>query len=161
MNKGNNATVCGALVPLITLGIPGSGADVFLLAALVLHNVQPGPLLIRESPETFYGIIVAALSATLIMGVLLFMSIRSLGRIIEVPRYILVPVVLLFCAVGVYAFNNSTFDLAVLAFFGGAGLLLKAFGIPLAPFIIGFLITTQAKRNLSSRSGIGGVRSAT
>ena len=147
---GNNATVCGALVPLITLGIPGSGADVFLLAALVLHNVQPGPLLIRESPETFYGIIVAALSATLIMGALLFMSIRSLGRIIEVPRYILVPVVLLFCAVGVYAFNNSTFDLAVLAFFGGAGLLLKAFGIPLAPFIIGFVLAGLAEDSLRS-----------
>ena len=147
---GNNATVCGALIPLITLGIPGSGADVFLLAALVLHNVQPGPLLIRENPETFYGIIVAALAATLIMGALLFLSIRSLGRVIEVPRYILVPVVLLFCAVGVYAFNNSTFDLAVLAFFGGVGLLLKAFGIPLAPFIIGFVLAGLAEDSLRS-----------
>ena len=147
---GNNATVCGALIPLVALGIPGSGADVFLLAALVMHNVQPGPLLIREHPETFYGIIVAALTATLAMGILLLASIRTLGKVVDVPREILVPVVLLFCAIGIYAFNNSTFDLMVLAAFGGVGLALKLFRVPLAPFIIGFVLAGLAEDSIRS-----------
>ena len=147
---GNNATVCGALIPLVALGIPGSGADVFLLAALVMHNVQPGPLLIREHPETFYGIIVAALTATLAMGILLLASIRTLCKVIDVPREILVPVVLLFCVIGIYAFNNSTFDLMVLAAFGGVGLTLKIFRVPPAPFIIGFVLAGLAEDSVRS-----------
>lgn len=147
---GNNATVCGALIPLIALGIPGSGADVFLLAALVMHNVQPGPLLIRESPETFYGIIVAALTATLAMGVLLLAGIKLLGKVVDIPKALLLPIVLLFCAIGIYSFNNSTFDLVVLAFFGGIGLLLKSFRYPLAPFIIGFVLAGLAEDSMRS-----------
>lgn len=147
---GNNATVCGALVPMIALGIPGSGADVFLMAALILHNVQPGPLLFQEHPETFYGIIVAALTATLAMGVLLLGSIRILGRVIDLPRSVLVASVLLFCMAGVYSFDNSKFDLLVLAAFGGLGLALKAFRFPLAPFIIGFILSGFAEDSLRS-----------
>ncbi len=147
---GNNATVCGALVPMIALGIPGSGADVFLMAALILHNVQPGPLLFQEHPETFYGIIVAALTATLAMAIMLLASIKVLGRVVDMPRFVLVPAVLLFCMAGVYAFDNSTFDLLVLAAFGALGLLLKAFKFPLAPFIIGFILAGLAEDSLRS-----------
>ena len=148
---GNNATVCGALVPLITLGIPGSGADVFLLAALVLHKCTARALADSGKPRDLLwhhccGVVRDSHHGSAVVHV--HPQPRKDHR--GAATYPGWPVVLLFCAVGVYAFNNSTFDLAVLAFFGGVGLLLKAFGIPLAPFIIGFVLAGLAEDSLRS-----------
>lgn len=148
--SGNNATVGGALVPMIALGIPGSPADVLLMAALIIHNIQPGPLLLVEHPDTFYGIICAMFMANTIMLILLLPLTVWLGKVLEIRTHYLVPVVLLFSMVGIFAMNNRMQDVWVMLGFGVFGLLLRYGGIPLAPFIICLILAPVAEENLRS-----------
>lgn len=147
---GNNATVGGALIPMIALGIPGSPADVILMAALIFHSIQPSPMLMIEHPDTFYGIIVAYLIANILMLVLMLLACVWLGRVLSVPRHYLVPFVLVFCVVGSLAIGNRMFDLWVLLGFGLVGFLLKLARFPLAPFVIGLVLAPIAEVNLRS-----------
>jgi putative tricarboxylic transport membrane protein len=147
---GNNATVGGALVPMIALGIPGSGQDVILMAALILHQVQPGPLLALEHPDVFYGVISAYLIANIAMLFVMVLSIRFLARIIAAPIYMLAPIVLLFCVVGVISANNRLEDAWVMFGFGLFGFAMSYFRFPLAPFVIGFVLGPLAEVRLRS-----------
>ncbi len=148
--SGNNATVGGALIPMIALGIPGSGQDVLLMAALILHAVEPGPLLVIEHPDVFYGIVSAYLFANIAMIVIMILSIRALAKIITVPLHILAPVILVFCVVGVVATNNRLEDAWVMFAFGLLGLVLSWAKFPLAPFVIGFVLGPLAEERLRS-----------
>ena len=155
--SGNNATVGGALMPMISLGIPGSGQDVLLMAALTLHYVEPGPLLIYEHPDVFYGIISAYLFANIFMLLIMVSLVRYLAKIVNVPRYILSPLVLLFCVVGVVSANNRLTDVWVMLFFGIIGFAMTRFKYPLAPFIIGYVLAPLAEDRLrSALMGSGG-----
>ena len=148
----NNAAVNGALVPLITLGIPGSVIDVMLLGALVLHNLTPGPLLFQNSPEIAYGIIAAAFVANAVMLVMMLALTPYIARLIDVPkRWILGPIVL-FCILGAYSQGNSFVDVWVMLAFGAIGFIMTRVGIPTGPFIIGYILTPIAEVNL--RSGL-------
>ncbi len=138
---GNNATVGGALIPMISMGIPGSGADVILMAALLFHNIQPGPLLVLEHPDAFYGIIATYLVATLLAFVLLMSLAVSLSKVVGVPRAILVPLIFILAIAGTYSLNNLFFDVWVMIGFGAVGLLMRITGLPSAPFMIGFVLT--------------------
>ena len=132
----NNAAVNGALVPLITLGIPGSVIDVMLLGALVLHNLTPGPLLFQNSPDIAYGIIAAAFVANAVMLGLT----PYIARLIDVPkRWILGPIVV-FCILGAYSQGNSFVDVWLMLAFGAIGFLMTRVGIPTGPFIIGYIL---------------------
>ncbi|UWR13332.1 tripartite tricarboxylate transporter permease [Sulfitobacter mediterraneus] len=139
--SGNNATVGGALIPMISMGIPGSGADVILMAALLFHNIQPGPLLVLEHPETFYGIIATYLVATVGAFVLLVSLAVWLARVVAVPRAILVPAIFILAVAGTYSLNNLFFDVWVMLGFGLFGFLMRVVGLPSAPFMIGFVLT--------------------
>ncbi|WDR03551.1 tripartite tricarboxylate transporter permease [Devosia algicola] len=145
---GNNATVGGALVPLISLGIPGSGQDVILMAALILHQVEPGPLLALEHPTVFYGIISAYLFANIAMLILMVVSIPMLTRVISAPLYVLAPVVLMFCVVGVVATNNRIEDAWIMFAFGLFGFLMSYLRFPLSPFVIGFVLGPLAEERI-------------
>lgn len=147
---GNNATVGGALIPMIALGIPGSGQDVILMAALILHSVEPGPLLAIEHPNVFYGIITSYLFANIFMLIVMFLALRPLSKIIQLPTSILAPVVLLFCVVGVAASHNRLDDIWVMLFFGVIGFTLVSLSFPLAPFVIGFVLGPLAEERLRS-----------
>lgn len=138
---GNNATVGGALIPMISMGIPGSGADVILMAALLFHNIQPGPLLILEHPDTFYGIIATYFFATVLAFLLLMSLSVMISRVIDVPRAILVPAIFILAVAGTYSLNNLFFDVWVMLAFGCAGYLMRIVGLPSAPFMIGFVLT--------------------
>lgn len=144
----NNATIGGALIPLISLGIPGSVIDAILLGALVLHGLQPGPLLFRDHPEIAHTIIVTMLIANAFMFLFMMASVRWLARLVDVPRGYLLPVILVFCVIGSYALANRMFDVWVMLAFGAVGFALENAKIPLAPFVIGFVLAPEAEKNL-------------
>jgi len=136
----NNATVGGALIPLIALGIPGSVIDSILLGALVIHGLQPGPLLFKHNPEVVYIIMATALAASVVMLLVMWFAVGTIAQLTDVPRYLLIPAVLTFCVIGSYALGNRMFDVWVMLGFGLAGYLLQRLDIPLAPFVIGFVL---------------------
>ena len=144
----NNATVGGALVPLIALGIPGSVIDVILLGALILHGLTPGPLLFDNNPEVVSTITGAYLVANLVMFALMWFGVGLARKLLEIPRWLLIPAVLIFCVVGSYALANRMFDVWSMLGFGLLGLAMNRFGIPLAPFVLGFVLQPLAEVNL-------------
>ena len=137
----NNATVMGALIPMISLGIPGSAADVILIAALTLQNIQLGPLMIVDHPKEFYGIISAAMIANFAMLFFMVLASRHLLIVLKMPRYILTPAILFFCMVGTLTYSNNPFELWVFFGFAGVGMVFLSAGIPLPAFVIGFVLT--------------------
>ncbi|HRX80776.1 MAG TPA: tripartite tricarboxylate transporter permease, partial [Pirellulaceae bacterium] len=146
----NNATVGGALIPLVALGIPGSVIDAILLGALVLHGLTPGPLLFRDNPEVVYTIMATAFVANFAMAVFMLVSIRYLTKLMTAPRAYLVPVISVCCVVGSYAQNNRMFDVWVMLAFGAVGFTMESIKIPLAPFVIGFILAPIAEENLGA-----------
>ncbi|MFK8114272.1 MAG: tripartite tricarboxylate transporter permease [Rubripirellula sp.] len=145
----NNATIGGALIPLIAMGLPGSVVEAVLLGALVIHGLQPGPRLFQESPTMVYTIMGAMFLANIIMAVTMLCSMRLLARVVHVPRPFLLPVILCFCVIGSYALSNRLFDVWVMLAFAVIGFVLESKRIPLAPFIIGFVLGPIAEKNLS------------
>ncbi|MFT5466609.1 MAG: putative tricarboxylic transport membrane protein [Verrucomicrobiales bacterium] len=148
--SANNATVGGALIPLIAMGIPGSVVEAVLLGALVIHGLQPGPRLFTEAPQMVYTIMGALFLANIVMFLLMSGSMRYLARLASIPRAFLLPVILTFCVIGSYALANRMFDVWVMLGFGLLGLLLESRKIPLAPFVIGFVLWPIAEENLSA-----------
>jgi putative tricarboxylic transport membrane protein len=145
----NNATIGGALIPLVAMGLPGSVVEAVLLGALVIHGLQPGPRLLEESPEMVYTIMGAMLLANIAMAITMLLSVRWLARVVHVPRSYLLPVILCFCVIGSFALSNRLFDVWVMLGFALLGFALESFRIPLAPFIIGFVLGPIAEKNLS------------
>jgi len=144
----NNASIGGALIPMITMGIPGSATEAILIGALIIHNLQPGPLLFQNAPEVAYGIIAAYLVANILMLFMMWGAVRWIARVTEIPRAALFSTILVFCVVGSFAINNSWFDVYVMIAFGVIGLTLEWARIPLAPFVIGFVLSPIAEEQL-------------
>lgn len=153
---GNNATVGGALIPLIAMGVPGSVIDAILLGALVIHRITPGPLLFRNNPELVYTIIAATLLANVMMFFLMSLTARWIARLASAPRHLLLPVILVFCVVGSYALNNRLFDVWVMLAFGAFGFALERWKVPLAPFVIGLVLAPEAEKNLAAGLQLSG-----
>lgn len=147
---GNNATIGGALIPMIAMGIPGSAADVILMAALLFHNVQPGPLLIVEHPETFYGIVTTFLVANVLMFGTLIVLCGWIGKMVDIPRRLLLPGIFVIAVIGVYSTSNRLFDIWVLIGFGIVGWLMRQAKLPSAAFVIGFILAPLLEVNLRS-----------
>ena len=148
--SANNATVGGALIPLISMGIPGSVIDAILLGALVIHGLRPGPLLFEQSPSIVYTIMGTYFIANLAMAVIMMVSIGWLAKLADLPRALLVPVIIMFCVIGSYALSNRLFDVWVMLGFGLMGYVMERSKIPLAPFVIGFVLGPIAEEKLSA-----------
>lgn len=146
--SANNASIGGALIPLITMGIPGSVTEAILIGALTIHNLQPGPLLFQNAPEIAYGIIAAYLVANIFMLVMMWSAVRHIAKVVNIPRAALLSIILVFCVVGSYAVNNSFTDVWVMIAFGVIGLVLEATKVPLGPFVIGFVLSPIAEEQL-------------
>ena len=144
----NNATVGGALIPLVSLGIPGSVIDAILLGAFVIHGLQPGPLLFENNPEVVHTISAAYLLANFVMCGFMLLTARWLVKLTEIPKGLLVPVILTFCVLGSYALANRMFDVWVMIGFGVLGIIFDRLKIPPAPFVIGFVLSPIAEENL-------------
>ncbi|GAB2188884.1 tripartite tricarboxylate transporter permease [Sessilibacter sp. MAH2] len=145
---GNNAAANGALVPMLTLGVPGSGTTAVLLAMLVSLNIQPGPMLFTQNADLVWGVIAALFVGNLI---LLLMNIPMVGvfvKLLSVPPKYLMPIVTLIASVGIYAISNSAVDLFFMIGFGVLGYILRKLEIPLVPIILGMLLGPEMEKSL-------------
>lgn len=145
---GNSATAGGGLIPLIALGIPGSAVDAILMASLMVHGISVGPRLIMDNADLVYGMFIAMAVASLMMLIVSVLSMRAFLRVAEVPKWVVVPVVLVCCVVGSFALNNRVSDLYLLGFVGLLGYALKALDYPLAPLVLGVILGPIAETNL-------------
>ena len=138
--SANNAAAGGSLIPLLSLGIPPNPIMAIFFSALIIHGIQPGPLLIKQHPDLFWGLVA---SLYLGNGLLLVLNLPLIGiwvKVLEIPYKILFPLILLFCLIGVYSMNNLSFDLYVMLFFGVVGWLMRKFGYEGAPLILAYVL---------------------
>ncbi|WP_292290289.1 tripartite tricarboxylate transporter permease [Marivita sp.] len=145
---GNSATAGGGLIPLIALGIPGSAVDAILMASLMVHGISVGPRLILDNADLVYGMFLAMAVSSLMMLAVCLVSMRLFLRVAEVPKWAVVPIVLVCCVVGSFALNNRVTDLYLLAAVGLLGYALKALDYPLAPLVLGVILGPIAETNL-------------
>ena len=143
----NNATIGGAMVPLLTLGIPGDTTTAMLLGALTLHGLTPGPLLFQNQASVVYGIFAAMLIASVIMLFMEFFGLRIFVKLLSIPKYILLPCVFVLCTIGAYALKNNMSQVFACLIFGALGFAFKKLGIPSTPFILGFILGPLAEVN--------------
>ncbi len=144
----NNASAAGSFVPMLTLGVPGSGTTAVMVGALSLYNITPGPALFQQNPNLVWGLIASMFVANVL---LLFINIPMVGvftRLLRTPNWLLVPGILAVSAVGVYSVHATTFDLMLMSTFGVIGFLLRKQGVPMAPLILGFVLGDMMEQNL-------------
>ncbi len=144
----NNAAIGGALVPLMSLGIPGDTVTAMLLGGLIIHGLTPGPLLFTQNGDVVYGIFVSLIIANIVMIILLFLGMRIFVKLLSIPQYILLPIILTLCAVGAFGVNNRLFDVGSLLTFGVVGYILLKAKFPLTPIILGFILGPIAETSL-------------
>lgn len=136
----NNAVIGGAMVPLVALGIPGDANTAMLLGALMIHGLTPGPALIRNNGDLVYSMFAAVFLCALIMLFVEFFGMRLFVQMLRIPRYILLPMVLVLCCIGAFSVSGRMFDVYTLIGFGLLGFLLQSFGFPRAPFVLGVIL---------------------
>ena len=139
--SANNAASQGAFIPLLTLGIPANVVMAILLGALLIHNIKVGPLLIKDNPNLFWGVL-----GSMYVGnaMLLILNVPLIGiwvRILKIPYPILFPLILLFCLIGVYSVNNNIYEVIIMILFGIVGFLMKKFAYEGAPLILAFVLS--------------------
>lgn len=144
--SGNNGLTGGALVPLLSLGIPGDSTTALLIGAFTLQGIQVGPLFIGNSPDTWNAIIFAMLIANIAMFVLMYFAIRYFALVVTVPKHFLFPIILMMCVIGAFTINYGImFDVWTLLIFGLFGWLATKLRLEVAPFIIGFILGPSAE----------------
>jgi putative tricarboxylic transport membrane protein len=143
---GNNGLTGGALVPLLSLGIPGDSTTALLVGAFALQGVQVGPLFIGNNADTWNAMMVAMIVANLAMFVMMYFAIRWFAMVVAVPKHILYPLILMMCVIGAYTINYGVmFDVWTVLIFGVFGWLAVKIGLEIAPFIIGFILGPSAE----------------
>ena len=138
--SANNAAIGGGMVPLLSLGIPPTVGQALLFAALMIHGIQPGPFLIPEHPDVFWGLVASMYLGNIMLLVINIPLIGLWVQVLKIPSRVLLPLILLFCIVGVYSINNSFFDVGLMMFFGALGYLMRKFNYEPAPLIFGFIL---------------------
>lgn len=142
----NNGLTGGALIPLLSLGVPGDSTTAVLIGAFTLQGLQVGPLFISEHLDTWYIMIVGLIFANIVMFLIMFYAIKYIAKVVLIPRYVLYPIIVMMCAVGAFAINYGVmFDLWTLLLFGLIGYAAKKIGIEVAPLVIGFILGSQAE----------------
>ncbi len=147
--SANNAACTGSFVPLLTLGIPGSGTTAILLGALIALNVSPGPRLMVDEPQIFWAVIISMYLGNLILLVLNLPLIPYIAKILAVPRTFLIPFILFFTLMGAYIGQNNATELLILVGLGVCATILRFADYPLAPLLIGFILGPMLENNFS------------
>ena len=147
----NNAAAGGAFIPLMTLGIPPNVVMALLLGAFIIHGLQPGPLLMAQRPDLFWGIVASMYIGNAMLLVLNMPLIGMWVQVLKLPYRILFPLILMFCIVGVFASGNAVFDVFVMVVFGVLGYLMRKFGYEPAPLVLAFVLGPMLENNLRSR----------
>jgi len=155
--SANNAMVSGSLVPLLSLGIPGSATAAVLASALMIHGLQPGPLLFVQNKDIIYGLFVGLILGNFVMLALGLIGAKLWAKVVMVPRAVLAPLLFAICVIGAYSVNNSMFDVWIMIFFGVIGYVFRKFDFPIVPVIIalvlGYLTETSFRRALIFSNG--------
>jgi putative tricarboxylic transport membrane protein len=146
--SANNAASGGAMIPLLTLGIPGSGTTAILMGALIMYNIQPGPLLFADHPQVAWGLIASMFIGNLMLLVLNMPLVKVFAKIIETPAKYLLPIIVAISIFGVYAVQFTVFDLMVLIGSGVIGYLLTKNDFPVAPLVLGLVLGPMIENNL-------------
>ena len=144
----NNAASSGSFVPLLTLGIPGSGTTAIMLGALISYGVQPGPRLFLDRPEVFWSVIISMYIGNVVLLVLNLPLIPYIARILAIPSTILIPFILFFSLIGVYFVSFNTFDIQLMVLFAVCAVGLRLLEFPLAPLLLGFILGGMMEENL-------------
>ncbi len=154
--SANNAAANGSMIPLLTLGIPGSGTTAVLLGALTALDVTPGPQLVSQRPEVFWGLVASMYIGNFILLVLNLPLVGVFARLLRLPRWALMPGVAVLSSTAVFALNQSVFDLVLMVAFGVVGYLFRKASIPLAPAILGVVLGPLMEKNLRRSLALSG-----
>ncbi len=146
----NNSALAGAWIPALVFGIPGDSITAIVIGVLYMKNMNPGPSLFTNNPQQIYAVFLLFIIANLIMLPLGWLCIKVAKRILNVPRDVLMPVILLFCVVGAFAINNATFDIGVMLVAGVVAYVLEENGFPISPLILGVVLGGMLEENLVS-----------
>ncbi|MFQ3621152.1 MAG: tripartite tricarboxylate transporter permease [Spirochaetales bacterium] len=145
---GNNACVPGAILPVLTLAIPGSAPAAVLLGAMLIHGIRPGPLIMVEFPTFIYEVVAMVFIATVAMYILGLSMVKSLVKVLLIPRQRLMPIIFVLCVVGSFALQARLFDVGVMVVFGILGFLLREMEYPMAPLVLGIILGDILDKNL-------------
>ena len=145
---GNNAASSGSFVPLLCLGIPGSGTTAVMLGALIAYGIEPGPRMFTNSPEVFWGIIMSMYLGNVFLLILNLPLIPYFARLLAIPRNFMVPMILFFSLMGVYLITFNDFDILMMVFFCLAAMALRLMNFPMAPLLLGFILGGLMEDNL-------------
>ncbi|MBI5966544.1 MAG: tripartite tricarboxylate transporter permease [Deltaproteobacteria bacterium] len=144
----NNSATAGAMVPLLALGIPFAPATAMLLGALIIHGVQPGPLLMTQKPEIFWGVVASMYIGNVVLLILNLPLVGIFASILRLPQHLLMGLILLLCLVGTYSVNNSILDIYILIGMGVVGYILRKLKFDLAPVILGLVLGPMLEKTL-------------
>ena len=144
----NNAASAGAMVPLLTLGVPGSGSTAVMLGALMIHGLRPGPLLFQQNPEFVWGLIASMYIGNIALLILNMPMVPLFTSILRIPYPVLAPTIIIVSFIGVYGINNSPFDVWVMFVFGVLGYFFKKFDYPVAPLVLALVLGDLLERSL-------------
>lgn len=145
--SANNAAVSGACIPMLTLGIPGDAVTAIMIGAMYIHGLQPGPLMMKNSADVFWYIIGAMFVGNLFLLIFGFTGVRFFAKIVEIPKYILMPVIIILSVVGAFSINNSIMDVYWMVGFGIVGYVMKLYYFPVAPTVLGIILVDLVELN--------------
>jgi putative tricarboxylic transport membrane protein len=154
--SANNAAAQASFIPLLSLGIPANVVMALLFGGLLIHGIQPGPLLIVKHPDVFWGVIVSMYIGNIMLLALNLPLVGIWVKILKIPYPILFPLILLFCLIGVYSVNNSVIDIYLMVFFGIFGYLLQKFGFEPAPLVLAYVLSPMLETALRQSLNISG-----
>ena len=146
--SANNAGAQTSFIPLLTLGIPENAVMAMMVGAMTIHNIQPGPQVMTSNPQLFWGLIASMWIGNLMLVVLNLPMIGIWIKLLTVPYRMLYPAILLFCSIGVYTVNNTSFDVMQTAFFGFLGVVFMKLECEPAPLLLGFVLGPMMEENL-------------
>jgi putative tricarboxylic transport membrane protein len=146
--SANNAAAGGAMIPLLTLGIPSSGTAAIMMGAFIMYNIQPGPLLFSDHPQLAWGVIASMFVGNLMLLIMNMPLVRVFAKVIETPTKYLIPLIIVFSVFGVYAVQYSVFDLMLIMGFGLAGYFLNKNDFPIAPLVLGLILGPMMENNM-------------
>ncbi len=145
--SANNAAIGGAYIPMLTLGIPGDAVTAIIIGALYIHGMKPGPLFMTERPDIFWLMVGGMLIANVFLLIFGFTGIRLFAKIVEIPKQILMPVIMILSVVGAYSINNNIMDVYWMLGFGVIGYLFKLYKLPLGPVVLGVILSSLLEQN--------------
>lgn len=148
VSAANNGVVGGSLIPLLTLGIPGNGTSALFLSALLIHGLAPGTQLFTDNAEQAYGLIFGLLMANVFILIFGLFGAKSYAKITKVPSSVLIPIIAALCILGAFSFRYLVFDMFLVLFFGLLGYFMDRLGIPMAPFVLAFVLGKSAEIDL-------------